>query len=279
LGYVDSPNLYQFLNRNPVNFLDPLGAWFIVAEIWPSTVDGRLRHYAKLRLFSNAGVQVGTTLEALAEGQEKAGHSRALENGDTPFGVYLTVGKVFEEVVPYEDLNKYTLSQLMEQSIRYFTARERGNKEKGKEKAVSYGLGTILMQPLYLEAGAGSRSDIIIHGGGTWLLRDPRRDPFDLGPWQPDQRLTSTQGCLRVHNRDLLLMINLIKGLLSASGNEGTNRDRQDGVIVVGDKKFLASLAGKEELVSLWAKAKVSARTGLDLQLLRRVLSGYGSAP
>jgi hypothetical protein len=74
-------------------------------------------------------------------------------------------------------------------------------------------------------------------------------------------------------------MINLIKGLLSASGNEGTNRDRQDGVIVVGDKKFLASLAGEEELVSLWAKANVSARTGLDLQLLRRVLSGYGSAP
>jgi hypothetical protein len=27
LGYLDSPNLYQFLNRNPVNFLDPLGLY------------------------------------------------------------------------------------------------------------------------------------------------------------------------------------------------------------------------------------------------------------
>jgi hypothetical protein len=27
LGYFDSPNLYQFVNRNPVNFVDPLGLY------------------------------------------------------------------------------------------------------------------------------------------------------------------------------------------------------------------------------------------------------------
>jgi hypothetical protein len=27
LGYLDSPNLYQFVNRNPVNFVDPLGLY------------------------------------------------------------------------------------------------------------------------------------------------------------------------------------------------------------------------------------------------------------
>jgi hypothetical protein len=58
LGYVDSPNLYQFLNRNPVNFLDPLG--LATAAKIPEAP--RLGHVAAWYWLEEEGYYVGQTV-------------------------------------------------------------------------------------------------------------------------------------------------------------------------------------------------------------------------
>jgi RHS repeat-associated protein len=296
LGYLDSPNLYQFLNRNPVNFLDPLGEWFIVAEVWSeNTAPKNLRARAKVSLYANDGSRILGPIDALATGQH---NQRTRIAGDTPYGVYVTVGGVFEEVVPYRNLSKYSPAGLAVRSIDYFTKRE-ASEEEGLRKAKSFGLGTILMQPLYLESGAdGVRRDIIIHGGGTGLFKDTARlptdakndlltrtkyrDPFvpNVGPWEPDQPLTPTEGCLRLTNDGILHLIEMIKSLPSISTGGPEDRDRKDGVIAVGDSDFLRGLANDAELVRRWNFSGVKKKTGLSVEKFVTVLKGkYGGAP
>jgi RHS repeat-associated protein len=296
LGYFDSPNLYQFVNRNPVNFVDPLGEWFIVAEVWSeNTAPKNLRARAKVSLCANDGSRILGPIDALATGQH---NQRTRIAGDTPYGVYVTVGGVFEEVVPYRNLSKYSPAGLAVRSIDYFTKRE-ASEEEGLRKAKSFGLGTILMQPLYLESGAdGVRRDIIIHGGGTGLFKDTARlpteakndlltrtkyrDPFvpNVGPWEPDQPLTPTEGCLRLTNDGILHLIEMIKSLPSISTGGPEDRDRKDGVIAVGDSDFLRGLANDAELVRRWNFSGVKKKTGLSVEKFVTVLKGkYGGAP
>jgi RHS repeat-associated protein len=279
LGYFDSPNLYQFVNRDPVNFLDPLGEWFIVAEAYDcgrgDKSDGRKSvPCATLSMYSNSGHELVPRIPALAQG---LGGDRTEENGDTPFGVYITrdikaVGeKGKEELSPvYDAVNiqealKYKgapderarLTNLGTQLHRQSWSADRRKRPR------SYGLGVINMRPIRREPGTENRTLIRIHGGGAGL----GAHAFDL-----HHELLPTNGCIRVENYNALVLVHAIE-LASKIPDE-----KEDGIILVGDRAYLAELAQDQELASKWDSFQVVRTTGLPLETLRDFLRRiYGS--
>lgn len=60
IGYFDSMNLYQYVGNSPLNFIDPLGLYFVTdseslpswdffQKIWPIIIDSQLDWYPFLR--------------------------------------------------------------------------------------------------------------------------------------------------------------------------------------------------------------------------------------
>jgi len=83
---------------------------------------------------------------------------------------------------------------------------------------------------MYSKLTLGGRSLIRSHGGGTNLLkRKPPEDPYDL-----DQDLLPTGGCVRMKNGDL-------NGLIQAIGN--LPKDDPLEFIFIGDAPYLNGLA------------------------------------
>ena len=130
-----------------------------------------------------------------------AGPSRMVENGDTPFGRYL-----------------YTGSQ-------GGTAQSR--------LGIAYGTGKISMDPDAGEALDSGRTNIRIHGGGS-----PLGDP---GAYAGDQKLISTNGCVRLHNDDVDSLIGDIHTLQTVNGEQNVGDS-----IYVGDMNTLSFMAGAD---------------------------------
>jgi hypothetical protein len=287
--------LYQFVNRDPVNFLDPLGEWFIVNLVRPCTEVEKGEVCVTATLYDNNGVPVGQPIMGLAQGQSgrsndekyrlkrlvplsgggfreeiispkdpvlgKYGQAerRALINGDTPFGVYLT-GRVGLPTIQRKNL------------------------------AEPYGRVKINFGPIGLEAGVPasrvdeSKKDIEIrmHGG-----------PLLHGALKP------TLGCMRFHDNSLQCFARQIEEL------EDQAPSGEEGVILVGNVDFFRALIKGEKVLEepwpphaahsldelwgrtfllrrgdggKWSTESIEANTGVPLwvvkETLRRVVSG-----
>jgi hypothetical protein len=274
LGYLDSPNLYKFVNRNPVNFLDPLGEWFIVAQVHGCAGRNKSEgqayvQCATLSMYFNSGRELVPGIPARAQGE---GRDRTQKNSDTPYGVYLTRDKGWKVFNRVNDKLKAELERL--------SPNERRNKERevGEQigrpgKGANYGLGIINMHSILLEPGGEKvengkvtpkRDQIRIHGGGIRLENLAESSPFD--PFQP---LTPTQGCIRVHNKHVLDLITAIDYLSKNAKDLG---EMEDGVIVVGGRDYFKQLLHDSTLDKRWEEHEVTRNTGLQLETLRRVL-------
>lgn len=130
--------------------------------------------------------------------------ARSQEDGDTPFGVY-----------------KFDKTQ--------------GGKNTGWRDdtyPTSYGTGKIKLIPVEGEVVKHGRTGIHIHGGGGVLPR------LKEDPYAPYQRLTSTIGCIRMHNAD----VNTLIGLIQNANQSGDPLD----FVFIGDKETLKELANRK---------------------------------
>jgi len=277
IGYHDSPNLYQALNYSPVNFTDPFGEWFVIERIMtphrivtPPRGDP-LKVKVISRLYTNSG-QLLHTMIGLAQGASGRSRERrykltrrnpstgnlevvdpsqapeygtrerrALRNGDTPFGVYLSgrgkpgIGDVFE-VDPIDP-------------------------NTGKRDP-AYGRAKVYFEPMLMEAGAEANGRDLIreHGGGSGLTKSGE-DPF-----ADCQRLTPTYGCMRFYNID---MLHRVEAIQKAQAIDGYER----GIFVVGDDHFLLLMAYHPRLRKAWRENRVFEKTGLHYIDLVRFLT------
>jgi hypothetical protein len=271
--------LYQFVNRNPVNFLDPLGEWFLVGKVWYEAtaervkIAGRQRWVPRARprvslsLYSNAGQLLSSGFEALAQGTYKNVEDlgrRDIANGDTRFGVYLTGpeggGPPFDVV----DLRKLEEAESPSEltALGYELHKQAWSEERRKSPE-SYGLGVLNLHPIVLEAAArGKRNSIRAHGGGKSL-----GVPEAFEKCQP---LTPTQGCLRLANQDIIELIRLLTTVARMPG------EKRHGVVVLGDTGYFSQLENSAESALLeanWKSEKVQEKTGLSLDTLKSVLN------
>jgi len=94
----------------------------------------------------------------------------------------------------------------------------------------AFGTGKVRMRGVYGEIIDSGRSLIRLHGGGSNLLkRKPPQDPYDL-----DQDLLPTGGCVRLKNRDVNGLIQAISSL---------PKDDPLEFIFIGDQGYLNGLA------------------------------------
>jgi hypothetical protein len=140
----------------------------------------------------------------VADGRAVAKDSNRMlgnEVGDTPFGIY-----------SYE-------------------TSEGGNS--GSRLGPAFGTGKIRMHGVYGEIIDSHRSLIRLHGGGSNLLkRNPPKDPYDL-----DQDLLPTGGCVRMKNGD-------VNGLIQAINNLPADDPLE--FIFIGDAPYLNGLANEQ---------------------------------
>lgn len=87
-----------------------------------------------------------------------------------------------------------------------------------------FGTGKILLDPLFGEVVDANRNLIRLHGGGTGLT-----DPYDL-----DQELRPTQGCVRMKNGE-------VNSLIQAIGN--LPKDDPLEFVFIGEAGYLNGLA------------------------------------
>jgi hypothetical protein len=123
--------------------------------------------------------------------------NRRLGNGvgDTPFGVY------------------------------NFSGTQGGSPQwRDPNHPAGFGTGKILLDPLFGEVADAGRNLIRLHGGGTGLP-----DPYNL-----DQELRPTQGCVRMKNGDVNSLIRAINNL---------PKDDPLEFVFIGDDPYLNGLS------------------------------------
>lgn len=120
-----------------------------------------------IRAFTFEGVQVWQK-PCLAIGQNI---NWQIQNGDTPPGLY-TIGEVFNDFAIF------------------------GNNPSYSRVLASYGWCSFDLVDLEGNEDRSGRAGIMVHGGGSGLGWDEC--------WKPDQKLSPTLGCIRMHNGDLI---------------------------------------------------------------------------
>jgi len=86
----------------------------------------------------------------------------------------------------------------------------------GKRRVIgpeSYGLGYLGLQPIAIEPGAKGRSGLAIHGGGSGLKNALENT---------HQKLVSTYGCVRMHNDDIIHLVDHVHQLEAQGDDQGT---------------------------------------------------------
>lgn len=158
-------NIYSYVGNHPTLSIDING----MEEYWVIINDKDPRRMATVFVTNKDGVQ-RTRYEARAMGLARTNHSRTVENGDTPYGE-ATGGRVM-------------------------IGKKEMVKNYGSTKAKSYGQAKINLTATDGELLTTGRAaaGVAVHGGGSTL-----NDPYEA-----QQNLINTQGCVRMHNADIL---------------------------------------------------------------------------
>jgi hypothetical protein len=205
----------------------------------------RLKPKARERLARRAGKVTDDDYEGVPNGEippHGTFDRRRLVNGDTPFGVYMSLETGWHE---------YFCSSETQCTSRY----PKGGA--GTDRARSFGWAKENFEPIFSpEAEWNYRSEIRHHGGGRALSN----------PWAPRQELLPTQGCMRFCNIQMLQRIEDIKKAQAIDGH-------QQGIYVVGDDHFLLLMAFHPGLREAWRKNRVFEKTGLHYIDLVRFLT------
>jgi RHS repeat-associated protein len=209
IGLAGDVNVYVYVGNNPMEAFDPLGLSSIIVLVGPRVNGGS--GGAQIILLDKNGKRIsyrdcGCADADVANGRAVAKDpNRMLGNevGDTPFGVY-----------GYESTEGGTSASRL---------------------GAAFGTGKIRVHGVYGEIIDSGRSLIRLHGGGTNLLkRKPPEDPYDL-----DQELLPTGGCVRMKNGD-------INGLIQAIGN----LPKDDPLEFIGNAPYLNGLANNSSLAN-----------------------------
>jgi len=203
IGLAGGINSFIYVKNSPVNAIDPLGLSSIVVIVGARSTGGSGGAYVLLLdkngkriAFRDCDCAAGDVANGRAVAKDP---NRMLGNevGDTPFGVYA-----------------YEYSEGGTSTARLGPA---------------FGTGKVRMRGVYGEIIDSGRSLIRLHGGGSSLLkRNPPQDPYNL-----DQELLPTGGCVRMKNRD-------VNGLIQAINN--LPKDDPLEFIFIGDDSYLNGL-------------------------------------
>jgi RHS repeat-associated protein len=201
--FADGANQFSYVEQNPIRAVDPFGLASILVLVGARSNGGTGGAYILLldKLGGRIAYRDCDCDPEVAQGRAVAQDpNRMLGNevGDTPFGVYT-----------YES--------------------SEGGKASSRLGA-AFGTGKIRMHGVYGEIITSRRSLIRLHGGGSNLTkRKPPQDPYDL-----DQELLPTGGCVRMKNRD-------VNGLIQAINN--LPKDDPLEFIFIGDADYINTLA------------------------------------
>jgi RHS repeat-associated protein len=177
-------NRFAYVLNRPTIAIDPDGLSTIVVLVSPGAAP-----QATVMVFNRGGHDVAVRngsnrIEGIATGQ---GRNRADQNNDTPYGVY--------QIDPNH----------MGSNANGTQGGTAGVSARGPD--LRFGTGIVTMEPVSGEAfnarGRQVRDGIYIHGGGRPLTQA-------LDPQQP---LTPTEGCVRVHNEDVNALITTVNDL------------------------------------------------------------------
>jgi RHS repeat-associated protein len=147
------------------------------------------RANGSIELFNENGIRHGVW----NVGVTGSHRDRTIKNGDTPNGLYRVV------------------SANAGMNFRVTSAKNNKGEPIGPE---AFGLGYIQLEPLALQPGAEKRGGFAIHGGGSSLGK--------TGAFVLDQQLVPTQGCVRMHNGDIISLVKQIDQLKEAGDKDGT---------------------------------------------------------
>jgi RHS repeat-associated protein len=201
--FADGVNQFVYVRNNAVRAIDPFGLSSILVVVGARSTGGTGGAY--ILLLDKNGKRISfrdcDCDTEVAQGRATAKNpNRMLGNqvGDTPFGVYA------------------------------YEYSEGGNSSS--RLGAAFGTGKIRMRGVYGEIIDSNRSLIRLHGGGSNLLkRNPPEDPYDL-----DQDLLPTGGCVRMKNRD-------VNGLIQAINN--LPKDDPLEFIFIGNADYINGLA------------------------------------
>ncbi|MBV9924358.1 MAG: discoidin domain-containing protein [Acidobacteria bacterium] len=203
-------NRYAYVLNRPTVAVDPNGLSTIVVVVSPRSNGGD--GSASVSVYNRDGfdrtVRDGSNrVEGRAVGMN--GSDRTKAGADTPFGVY-------------KPLPNYNGSNA--------NATQGGTAGvAARPSETQFGTGIITMTPVSGEVVDNERSSIYIHGGGRPLAQA-------LDPQQP---LTPTQGCVRVHNEDINALITTVNDL-ATEGDPISN-------IFIGDAPTLNAMADQKD--------------------------------
>ncbi|HEY3271621.1 MAG TPA: RHS repeat-associated core domain-containing protein [Geothrix sp.] len=163
---TQSWNIYSYVRNNPVMAIDPNG----MEHYWVVVNAADPNRMAQVYVTRNDG-SLRATYDARAMGVKSAHHRRDVANGDTPYGT-ARAGRIM--------IGKAVMQ-----------------KKYGKEKAKSYGEAKINLVATSgeLQSTGRATTGVALHGGGG-----------NLGDhaYDAQQRLDNTQGCVRMHNQDVV---------------------------------------------------------------------------
>lgn len=160
----DTWSLYSYIRNNPIMATDPNG----MDHYWVVVNESDSKRFAMVYVTREDG-SLRAMYEARAMGLQSAGHQRNVSGGDTPYGTA--------------------------HAGRIMTRNEMEN-QYGKETTKSYGnmkINLIADSGELLTTGRAS-AGVAVHGGGKALIEHW----FDA-----NQALLNTEGCLRMHNKDV----------------------------------------------------------------------------
>jgi RHS repeat-associated protein len=177
-------NRFAYVLNRPTIAIDPDGLSTIVVVVSPVAAP-----QATVMVFDRGGHDVAVRngsnrMDGTATGQ---GRNREVVRNDTPYGVY--------RIAPNH----------MGSNANGTQGGTAGVSARGAD--LRFGTGIVTMEPVSGEAfnarGQQVRDQIYIHGGGR-----PLTNALD-----PQQPLTPTEGCVRIHNEDVNALISTVNNL------------------------------------------------------------------